>query len=72
MQALIITQTIMMVLLIIVIIVLIRQRRVAKFEKKFSYFALNNNVNDVSISDSLASDTLSLLRRISNNFKYVV
>ena len=71
MQALIITQTIMMVLLIIVIIVLIRQRRVAKFEKKFSYFALNNNVNDVSISDSLASDTLSLLRRISNNLSKI-
>ena len=72
MQALIITQSIMMILLTVVIIFLIRQRRVAKFEKKFSYFALNNNnVNDVSISDSLASDTLSLLRRISNNLSKI-
>ena len=72
MQALIIIQSIMMILLIILIIFLIRQRRVAKFEKKFSYFALNNNnVNDVSISDSLASDTLSLLRRISNNLSKI-
>ena len=72
MQALIITQSIMMILLIIVIIVLIRQRRVAKFEKKFSYFALNNNnLNDVSISDSLATDTLSLLRSISNTLSKI-
>ena len=72
MQALIITQTIMMILLIIVIIFLIRQRRVAKFEKRFSYFALNNNAsNDISISDSFINDILSLLRKISNSLSKI-
>ena len=67
MQALIITQTIMMVLLVMVIIFLIRQRRVAKFEKRFSYFTLNSNTDsEISISDSFTSDTMSLLRNISN------
>ena len=67
MQALIITQTIMMILLIIVIIFLIRQRRVAKFEKRFSYFTLNSNIDsEISISDSFTSDTISLLRNLSN------
>ena len=66
MQALIITQSIVMVLLILLIIFLIRQRRVAKFEKRFASFALNGNLeNEMAISDSFTNDTFSLLRKIS-------
>lgn len=72
MQALILTQTIMSILLVIIIIFLIRQRRVAKFEKKFSYFALNSNFEqEISISDSFTNDTMSLLRRISDKLSKI-
>ncbi len=72
MQALIITQTIFSVLLVIVILFLMRQRRIAKYEKRFSYFSLASVYTDkISISDSFWQDFRLLLKKISRKLPFL-
>ncbi len=67
MGALFVFQTIMAIVFAILVLFLIRQKRLAKYEKRFSSYTLSSVLHEKeSIMDSFFDDVLKLIKKISH------
>ena len=72
MQALLGLQILMAILIVMIIMFLLRQRRVAKFEKRFAPFTLKSVTNeDLSLGDSFQSNLVKMVKKLTNIMKHL-